>query len=503
VATSERFYQLRRQVLILSLLSINFDKGTVPFVNMLLHLWMLFLLLPIVAFGDDMNVVSDPIVMGYLYTALLLVIAPYVFNSQQTVGHSSPHIRRQRRDVSSMFHELGPIYSRRAYRMDTDSFWALHRLLRPHLKGRVRPASLRSKKKRGAVNGVIPSTIRLSIALRYFAGGSSYDISLTHGVSHTEVYKSVWLVVDAVNTCKKLNIEFPSDHVRQREIAEGFAKKSSAFFKMCVGAIDGIMIWIEQPRVKECVFAGCGPKKFFCGRKKKFGLNMQATCDANGLFLDVSICHPGATSDFLAFSTSPLKHLLETRGFLAPGLCLFGDNAYVNTYYMCTPFKAVSSGTKDDYNFYQSQVRINIECAFGKLLVYRWGIIWRAIPSSIGIQKTTALVTALCKLHNYCINRRLAGISCSDDIVVPSPLSKDSAVIAIHGGIPMEQQAKGLNNSSPEQLLRGGEHFDDVSQNLICQMEREEMRAGGALLPRDILHDSAIEQGLTRSTLPR
>jgi hypothetical protein len=494
---------------------------------MLLHLWMLFLLLPIVAFGDDMNVVSDPIVMGYLYTALLLVIAPYVFNSQQTVGHSSPHIRRQRRDVSSMFHELGPIYSRRAYRMDTDSFWALHRLLRPHLKGRVRPASLRSKKKRGAVNGVIPSTIRLSIALRYFAGGSSYDISLTHGVSHTEVYKSVWLVVDAVNTCKKLNIEFPSDHVRQREIAEGFAKKSSAFFKMCVGAIDGIMIWIEQPRVKECVFAGCGPKKFFCGRKKKFGLNMQATCDANGLFLDVSICHPGATSDFLAFSTSPLKHLLETRGFLAPGLCLFGDNAYVNTYYMCTPFKAVSSGTKDDYNFYQSQVclqlplslvfvfnvpitndactlqvRINIECAFGKL-VHRWGILRRAIPSSIGIRKTTALVTALCKLHNYCIDRRLAGISCSDDVVVPSPLAEDSAEIAIRGGIPMEQQAEGLNHSSPEQLLHGGEHFDDVSRTLIRQMEREEMRVGEDFLPRDILHDSVIEQGLTRPTLPR
>jgi hypothetical protein len=210
-----------------------------------------------------------------------------------------------------MFHELAPIYARRAYHMDTDSFLALHRLLCPHLKGRVRPASLQSKKKfcTGAVNGIIPSTIRLSIALRYFSGRSSYDISLTHGVSHTEVYKSVWLIVDTINTCKKLNIEFPSDHVRQREIAEGFAKKSAAFFKMCVGEIDGIMIWIEQPRVKECVFAGCGPKKFFCGRKQKFGLNMQATCDANGRFLDVSICHPGATSDFLAFSMSPLKHL--------------------------------------------------------------------------------------------------------------------------------------------------------------------------------------------------
>jgi hypothetical protein len=60
-------------------------------------------------------------------------------------------------------------------------------------------------------------------------------------------------------------------------------------------------------------------KKFFCGHKKQFGLNMQGTCDADGQFLDVSICHPaGVTSYFLAFSTSPLvKHWLETQDSLA------------------------------------------------------------------------------------------------------------------------------------------------------------------------------------------
>jgi hypothetical protein len=115
-------------LLISFLLFINFDKGTVSFVKMLLHLWMMFLLLPIVAFGDGTNVISDPIVMGYLYTALLLVVAPYIFNSHRTVGHSSPNMRRQRQDVSSLFHEHGPIYAWRAYRMDTDSFWALHRM---------------------------------------------------------------------------------------------------------------------------------------------------------------------------------------------------------------------------------------------------------------------------------------------------------------------------------------------------------------------------------------
>jgi hypothetical protein len=68
---------------------------------------------------------------------------------------------------------------------------------------------------------------------------------------------------------------------------------------------------------------------------------MQATCDSNGRFLDVSICHPSATSDFLAFTTSVFKQRLETPGFLADGLCLFGDNAYVNAFYMATPFKVV------------------------------------------------------------------------------------------------------------------------------------------------------------------
>ena len=86
--------------------------------------------------------------------------------------------------------------------------------------------------------------------------------------------------------------------------------------------------------------ANCGPKKIFCNRKKKFGLNMQGTVDSKGFFLYVCICHPGSTSDFLSFETRcPLKNLLERDGFLAPDLTIFGDTAYVNTPYMVTPHK--------------------------------------------------------------------------------------------------------------------------------------------------------------------
>ena len=74
--------------------------------------------------------------------------------------------------------------------------------------------------------------------------------------------------------------------------------------------------------------------------------------------------------------------MIKEDGFLAPGLTLFGDNAYPSSRYMATPFKSVSNGPKDAYNFSQSQVRIQIECAFGKL-VHRWGILRRMMPYNI------------------------------------------------------------------------------------------------------------------------
>jgi hypothetical protein len=140
-----------------------------------------------------------------------------------------------------------------------------------------------------------------------------------------------------------MHFEYPVDWAAQQRIAAGFEQKSKAGFAVCAGAIDGILIWIKRPTLEDCEIAKCGAKKFFCGRKKKFGLNMQAPCNAEGCFLNVSIKHPAAMSDYLGFCTSLFKHKLERSGFLAPELCLFGDNAYVNTSYMATPFKGVKA----------------------------------------------------------------------------------------------------------------------------------------------------------------
>jgi hypothetical protein len=71
---------------------------------------------------------------------------------------------------------------------------------------------------------------------------------------------------------------------------------------------------------------------------------------------------------------------------------------------MATPFSAVSGGSKDAYNFHQSQVCIQIECAFG-MLTHRWAILCSAIPMNISLKKTITLVIALAKLHNFCIDK--------------------------------------------------------------------------------------------------
>ena len=112
---------------------------------------------------------------------------------------------------------------------------------------------------------------------------------ITHGVSHSSVYKSVWSVVDAVNSTEELAIKFPSDHASQKKISRGFKQKSEVGFDCCVGAIDGMLVWISKPNKSDCDWIEIGPGKFYCGRKKKYGLVLQAICDSNRRFLDVYV----------------------------------------------------------------------------------------------------------------------------------------------------------------------------------------------------------------------
>jgi hypothetical protein len=347
--------------------------------------------------------------------------------------------------------------------MPPDKFKALVQMLTPLI--------MVGRKKKGP-NGFIPPSIRVSAALRYFAGGSPYDIALTHGISHSAVFVSVWAVVDAINAHPKLKIEYPCCHAKQKKIAEGFKQKSSVGLDACAGCIDGMLVWTEKPSERDCKKFKCGAAKFLCGQKGKFGLNLQAVCDHKRCFLECWILNPGSSSDYISYIRSPFGKDITYNGLLAYGLALFGDNAYVNTDTMVTPYRNVRRGTKDDYNHFHSSVRICIECTFG-ILVHRWAILRSPLSATMGVEKQMVLVMALCKLHNYCIGlddddkenattgelaNSVESISTTDEDTPSSLEARDEHRISSHGGVDPRES----NEAGPNELLGGGEHFDDV-----------------------------------------
>ena len=400
---------------------------------------------------------------------------------------------RTRKSVRQVFNELGRKMFRRAYRMHIETFFALYQKIKRMLHRVMAYNSSRLY----APNGRIHPTIRLACALRFFAGGDPLDIMTSYGISKTEVHNSIDYIIQAVNDCGDMDILFPTDHEEQKKIAEGFKALSDADIDNCVGPTDGMLVWVSKPSAKECKKSGVGSKKFFCGRKHKFGLNLQAICDHKKRFTYISIKFPGATSDFLAFEATPLRIMLETPGFLAPGLCLFGDNAYVNRFYIATPFPNVKGDNpKDHYNFYHSQVRINIECAFG-ILVHRWGVLRKPTPIHFTNKKVTALVLALCKLHNFLIDARLE----PQNDHPTTNTAEDRLNFDLNGGIPMQSreiaELGGRRVALPEQILGGGEHFDDCPDR--ARRQRETQR--NLDLPRELLLRKIIEGDFRRPVI--
>ena len=63
-----------------------------------------------------------------------------------------------------------------------------------------------------------------------------------HRVSSAEVYHSVQKVTDAVHKTLALNIDFPTYHIKQKEIAQGFKQVSTVGFDNCGGCADGLLI---------------------------------------------------------------------------------------------------------------------------------------------------------------------------------------------------------------------------------------------------------------------
>ena len=76
----------------------------------------------------------------------------------------------------------------------------------------------------------------------------------------------------------------------------------------------------------------------------------------------------------------------------------------------------------------------------------------------ISLKKTIALVIALVKLHNYCLDEK--------DSDVPTLRAIGEVRTELQGGVPLETipTSTGRTMLLPRQLIDGGYHFDDLDQ---------------------------------------
>jgi DDE superfamily endonuclease len=112
---------------------------------------------------------------------------------------------------------------------------------------------------------------------------------------------------------------------------------------------------------------------------------------------------PGGQNDVAAYRKSTLPDLINN---LPISFYIIGDNAYVCSEHVLTPFSGESrkNPTKDTYNYYISQLRTRIEMAFG-LLTTKWRIL--RSPLQLKLDNVGELFLSITRLHNFCINERL------------------------------------------------------------------------------------------------
>ena len=282
------------------------------------------------------------------------------------------------------------------YRLDPVSFDLLSDMLEPGILVDQDMANMSTK------SGPITSHSRLGAALIILAGGRRIEAMRTHGVSSTFTYSNLRNVVRAINGNPQLKINFDRSDLGLKSSAANFNKLGDHdLFQYCVGAIDGLAIKTRTPNRNSFK----NTARFMSGSKKMICINMQGVCQSDLRFIAVTCKHVGCTNDAIAFETSSLRDVCLSLPFPYHWI---GDNAYTLTDSMIVPYPGQNLHKTHPYleafNFYQSQLRITVECAFG-VLVRRWGILWKAMEYDLDFQ--FEIVHACCRLHNFCISRRL------------------------------------------------------------------------------------------------
>lgn len=381
--------------------------------------------------------------------------ALFVFSLAALSSTSSPdqfHVRcrvKWESHVAELLEEPNAFF--KLYRMTYPSFQKLCSLVHPFCYNDQRQCN-RLSNNRSQGLGAITVEIAMHCLLRWLAGGSHLDIRIGVGISVRSFYRACYKCVDAILKIEQLAYHFPKTQQEINEAASHFQQCSARnVIQGCVACLDGLLLRIKVPSASETGHV----KSYFSGHYQAYGINIQAACDRYCRFVFAALAAPGGTNDIAAYRKTKLPELIEG---LPLGKYVVGDNAYICSEHLLTPFSGDQrrDPAKDAYNFYLSQLRIRIEMTFG-LFVNKWRIFRR--PLQVELKNTGKLFLCATRLHNYCINEKLATGDATD------PGIEASETLAAGGFLP--SAAAGTVSS-----VRGNSMMRDI---LLERIESESL----------------------------
>jgi DDE superfamily endonuclease len=180
------------------------------------------------------------------------------------------------------------------------------------------------KEKAASREGVIIHELYLYAAIRFLARASFTDICFFCRISKSAFYCILRCTIHAINLA--ILVSFPTSPEDCAALAADFEKKIyNGVISNCVGALDGYLLQIETPHKKHAR----NVQSYFSGHYQRYGVNIQACCDAHCRFTFLGIGGPGVTKDRTGASRDcGLYDLVEN---LPPGYICIGDCAYEAT----------------------------------------------------------------------------------------------------------------------------------------------------------------------------
>lgn len=97
----------------------------------------------------------------------------------------------------------------------------------------------------------------------------------------------------------------------------------------CVGYLDGTHIPLYEAPIDD--------HESYYSRKQEYGIQVQAICDNNLMFTNVSVGYPASAHDARVFINTPIGSHPEK--FLDDGQWIAADSAYKLTRFIVTPFR--------------------------------------------------------------------------------------------------------------------------------------------------------------------